>query len=125
MIILNNLLKVNSILACIIAFLVASTIMLLNRKDLIPTSLTTSLLSGLFAIAFYRLVLSLFPHYLTSSWLLFNQPLEKTLLGISLTEILWTTSWGLVAGCFYEFWQGYTVIPLKSSQNSSLLVSQG
>jgi hypothetical protein len=115
MILFDNLLGINSIFASILGYLILTATILLFRKDLFLNSIVTGFLAGIFAFVFYLLILPSFPDILSQTWLLFGQSLGKTIFGVPLTEILWATAWGLVAGCFYEFWQGYTVIPLKPS----------
>lgn len=115
MILFNNLLGINSIFASILSYLILAAIIVSLRHDLFLNSIVTGLLAGSFAFAFYSLILPFFPNILAHAWLLFNQPLGVTILGVPLTEVLWAASWGLLGGCFYEFWQGYTVVPLKPS----------
>lgn len=116
MVLLNNTLGLNSIFASVLALLACTSVILYNRSDLILISVGTGFLTSLAAFVFYFLVLPFFPNILAHIWLLHNQPFGKTLLGIPLTELIWATSLGLASGPFYEFWQGYTIVPLKATQ---------
>jgi len=113
---LNNILTINSIFASAFTLLTGTVIMLYSRRDLIKISVATGTLIGLIAFVFYLLVLPLFPNILARTWLLYNKPLGKTIIGIPLTELIWAISLGFAAGPVYEFWQGYTVVPLNSSK---------
>jgi hypothetical protein len=110
MIILNNLLGINSIFASSFGMIVAAAIMLYIRKDLIVNALGSAFLVAGVMFAIYFLGQLFFPTghtWMTRIWKLYGKP-EGILLfkHVPLTEMFWGLSWGLVWGPMYEFLVG-------------------
>jgi lycopene cyclase-like protein len=104
----TNLLGVNSILVSSAAFVMAALAMGAMRPDLLRPAVESG---GLLLAAVLPVYLVLFdvlsPGYWDRYWLLRGTALGVTVLGhIPVTEILWYTSWGALAGIAYEFTTG-------------------
>jgi len=117
MIVLNNLLGLNSIFASSIGMIVVAAIMLYLRPDLIPNALGSALLVAGVMFLIYFLGQEFFPS--SHAWMLRIWKLSSTPEGIIIskhipwTEMLWGLSWGLVWGPMYEFLVGARSITLK------------
>lgn len=117
MIILNNLLGLNSIFASSIGMIVVTIVMLLIRPDLIPNALGSALLVAGTMFLIYFLGQEFFPG--AHLWMLRIWKLSTTPEGIIIfkhipwTEMLWGLSWGLVWGPMYEFLVGARTMRLK------------
>ena len=106
MIILNNLLKINSIFASSFIFLISSFYIMLKRKDLIKVSLTTSLFLPILILPIYHLILNLIitPDFFEKYWLLNNTVWDIKVLGnIPVTELIWYFAAGAFFSILYEF----------------------
>ncbi|MFV1917035.1 MAG: lycopene cyclase domain-containing protein [Patescibacteria group bacterium] len=117
MIILNNLLGVNSIFASAIGMVVVAAIMLFLRPDLIANALGSAFFVAATMFAIYFLGQELFPSghaWMERIWKLSGRP-EGIIIfkHIPLTEMLWGLSWGLVWGPMYEFLVGARVIRMN------------
>ncbi len=114
MIILNNLLGLNSIFASAIGMFIVAAIMLYQRPDLIINALGSAFLVAVIMFVIYFLGQEFFPT--AHVWMLKIWKLSGTPQGIILfkhipwTEMLWGLSWGLVWGPMYEFLIGARTI---------------
>lgn len=117
MIVLDNLLKLNSIFASAIGMIIAGLTIIISRRDLIPNAVFSGLLVALTMFAVYSIPLFLFPTthiYLQKAWLLYNTNFGLLLFGhIPATEILWGFSWGFAWGAIYEFVAGARTYGLR------------
>jgi len=104
---LTSILGINSIISCMIAFLINTVIMYIKRKDLIWDIILSGLFTGIIALVFYFIYIRIFPGYVEKVWLLKNTNLGILFLGIPLTEIFWAFTAGMAIGPFYEFLMGY------------------
>jgi len=117
MIILNNLLGLNSIFASSIGMIAVAVIMLYLRPDLIANAIGSAFLVAAIMFVIYFLGQELFPS--AHAWMLRIWKLSSTPQGIiifkhiPLTEMLWGLSWGLVWGPMYEFLVGARLIRLR------------
>lgn len=117
MIILNNLLGLNSIYASAIGMIVFAVIMLTLRRDLIIHAVGSAILVAGVMFLIYYLGQEFFPegHF----WMERIWKLSGTSEGVILfkhipwTEMLWGLSWGLVWGPMYEFLVGARTISFK------------
>lgn len=114
MIILNNLLGLNSIFASSIAMIVVASLMLLIRPDLIPNAIGSAVTVAGVMFVIYFLGQEFFPS--AHVWMLRIWKLSGTPEGLIIfkhipwTEMLWGLSWGLVWGPMYEFLVGARTI---------------
>lgn len=117
MIVLNNLLGLNSIYASSIGMIVAAAIMLYIRRDLIIHALGSAILVAAVMFAIYFLGQEFFPS--AHAWMLRIWKLSATPQGVIVfkhipwTEMLWGLSWGLVWGPMYEFLVGARIIHFR------------
>lgn len=117
MIVLNNLLGINSIFASSIGMVVVAALMLFLRPDLIANALGSAFLVAGTMFVIYFLGQELFPEghsWMERIWKLSGKP-EGIIIfkHIPVTEMLWGFSWGLVWGPMYEFLVGAREISLK------------
>lgn len=117
MIILNNLLFVNSIYASSLGMIIVASIMLYFRRDLIINSVGSGILVALIMFSIYIIPQVLFPgvhRWMAEIWKLYGTRQGILLFGhVPLTEMLWAISWGLVFGPMYEFLTGARTLKLK------------
>lgn len=117
MLLLNNLLKINSIFASSIGMLLAGLIVVLFRKDLWQNALFSGLMVALIMFVIYLIPQLIFPsahEFLPKAWLLYGTFKGILILGhVPLTEMIWGFSWGFAWGPFYEFITGARIIKLK------------
>lgn len=124
MVILNNILGINSIFASSFAFLLIVAFMLFLRPDLIPNAIGSAFLVAGTMFTIYFLGQEFFPSahvWMLKIWKLSGTP-EGIIIfkHIPLTEMLWGFSWGLVWGPMYEFLVGARTISLRYSLLSFL-----
>lgn len=121
MIVLNNLLGLNSIFASSIGMIVAATIMLYLRPDLITNAIGSAFLVAGIMFVIYFLGQEFFPS--AHAWMLKIWKLSPTAQGVVIfkhipwTEMLWGLSWGFVWGPMYEFLVGARIITLAERIN--------
>lgn len=114
MIILNNLLGLNSIFASSIGMIIVAAVMLYLRPDLITNAVGSAFLVAGTMFVIYFLGQEFFPS--AHAWMLKIWKLSSTSEGVIIfkhipwTEMLWGLSWGLVWGPMYEFLVGARTI---------------
>lgn len=117
MIILNNLLGLNSIFASSIAMIVIAAVMLYLRPDLITNAIGSALLVAGVMFVIYFSGQTVFPGahlWMTKIWKLYGTSQGIVLFKhIPWTEMLWGLSWGLVWGPMYEFLVGARMVSLR------------
>ena len=117
MIVLNNVLGINSIFASSIGMIIVATIMLYIRPDLIPNALGSAVMVAGVMFVIYYLGQEAFPSahtWMTSIWKLYGTSQGVVLFKhIPWTEMLWGLSWGLVWGSMYEFLVGARTMEIK------------
>ena len=117
MIVLNNLLGLNSIFASSVGMITVATIMLFKRPDLIANALGSAVMVAGIMFIIYYVGQELFPG--SHAWMEKIWKLSGTKQGIIIfkhipwTEMVWGLSWGLVWGPMYEFLVGARTITLK------------
>lgn len=117
MIVLNNLLGLNSIFASSIGMIIVAIVMLYLRPDLIINAIGSAFLVAGVMFVIYFLGQEFFPG--AHAWMLRIWKLSATPQGIVIfkhipwTEMLWGLSWGLVWGPMYEFLVGARTIKLR------------
>lgn len=116
LIVFTNIFKINSILVTSILFLIISSFIVVQRRDLLGTMIISGILMIIIIIPIYTIFLDFwFPHQWEKYWLLSNTVLGIKILGeIPLTELLWYFSWGCLAGIAYEFTLGYKKITIRN-----------
>lgn len=108
LVIITNLLTLNSIFVSSVLFIIISTFILYQRNDLIAQSLVTALLLVGFATIIYALLFGQFSDtYLEKYFLLNDTRVNFNLFGtMPLTEMLWYFSWGMLAGTIFDYARG-------------------
>ncbi len=100
--IFTNLLKINSIYSSIIGLQMSFALVFFTRKDLRVNSLVSGLLAFLVALVGYTVFLKVYPDIISDWWMLQN--LSGIFVGkIPIEELIWFTSFGMVAGTIYKF----------------------
>lgn len=118
MIILNNLLGLNSIFASSVGMIIVAALMLYIRPDLILNALGSAIMVAGIMFVIYYLGQELFPG--GHVWIERIWKLSETSQGVIIfkhipwTEMLWGLSWGLVWGPMYEFLVGARTISFKA-----------
>lgn len=114
MTVFQSCLHVNSIIVSVGVYVVLTVLILVRRPDLVKASVTSALILGLLALAGYAVGLDWLVNgrdFLEQTWLLYGEPLGKTVLGqVPLTEVLWYTGWGLLLGAGYEYVTGLRLV---------------
>lgn len=117
MVVLNNLLGVNSIYASSLGMLLVAAAMLYFRPDLLPNAVGSGILVALIMFIIYVVPQILFPQvhtWMAQIWKLYGTRQGVLILGhVPLTEMIWGFSWGFVWGPIYEFMVGARVLRIK------------
>lgn len=106
------LLKLNSLLSTIIAFVVPLAIIWIKRKDLILDSLISGVLLLVVAMVVYTLLELLTPGWVQAFWLFENIP-NIVILNVPLDDVIWYFLAGAFIGPLYEYWQEGKLINAK------------
>lgn len=117
MLVLNNLLGINSIFTSSLAMIIVAAVMVYMRPDLIPNAIGSALMVASVMFTIYFLGQVFFPAghiWMSRIWKLYGKP-EGALLfkHVPVTEMLWGLSWGLVWGPMYEFLVGARILRVK------------
>ena len=107
---MTNVLKIDSIYASAISFVLLSGLILYQRPDLWKASLVGMIFWLCAIIPAYNVILLIWPRFIEDWWLWSNIS-GITLLNIPLEEYLWFGTWGLVGSIIYEWKGGYRFIP--------------
>lgn len=117
MIVLNNILGINSIFASSFAMIAVAAVMLYLRRDLIVNAIGSAILVAVTMFVIYFLAQEFFPEghsWMTRIYKLYGKPQGIIIFKhVPLTEMIWGLSWGLVWGPMYEFLVGARTISLK------------
>ncbi|RJQ36043.1 hypothetical protein C4559_05575 [Candidatus Microgenomates bacterium] len=98
-------LKINSIYASVITFIILALTMILFRKDLWLDAVMSGVLCSFILLICYLLLLTIYPEMFIKMWHLKN--LSGLFINkIPIEEILWAFGWGMIAGPMYEFYAG-------------------
>ncbi len=100
--IFTNLLKINSIYSSIIGLLMSFILVLFTRKDLLINSFVSGLLALMVSVILYSVYLIIYPDIFYDWWLL-NNISGIFVWKIPIEELIWFTSFGMVAGASYKF----------------------
>ncbi len=98
------LLKVNSLVATIVATLIPTFFIWIKRKDLILDSLATGILLVIVASFVYSVLEFLTPDWVHAFWYFKNIP-NIIIFNLPLDDIVWYFFTGLFVGPLYEFWK--------------------
>lgn len=117
MLILNNLMELNSIFASSIGMILAAAVLLYIRPDLITNAIGSAVLVAGVMFVIYFLGQTVFPSahlWMTRIWKLYGTPQGIVIFKhIPWTEMLWGLSWGFVWGPMYEFLVGARTMKLR------------
>jgi len=97
--------RINSIYASAVAFVVTTAVVLYQRKDLFIDAVMSGVLAGAIFFFGYLLLLAVFPEIFQRMWLLRNIS-GITFSKIPMEELLWAFTYGLMAGPLYECYAG-------------------
>lgn len=101
----NVLLNFNSIYVSVLGFLLAGSVIILLRRDLLNNALVSGLLVAILMFVFYLIFNTVFDDIIQRWWLLKN--LSGILLfGVPLEELMWGFGFGFAAGPTYKFIYG-------------------
>jgi hypothetical protein len=114
LLILTDLLKINSIFSSSLGFCITAGIIWHRRPDLVSPSLVSGFLSVAFFIFAYTTIEFLFPGTIVS-WCLHCNPTQFRVLGINVEELIWDFAWGLVGGVIFEAATGRHILGKGSS----------
>jgi len=106
LIFLNNIIKINSIYACSIGFIISSLIIWLKRRDLVVNSLLSGLFVAILMLINYILWFIFYSSQIVDRFWMLKNLSGVFILGVPIEELIWGFSWGMIAGPLYEFWQG-------------------
>lgn len=107
------IIRLNSFISTIIAFLTPTLIIYIKRKDLIKNSLLSGLATLILAIIGYHLLNIITPGFFEKFWL-FKNINHIFFLGIPLEEIVWFFLAGVAIGPLYEYWKEGKLINIKT-----------
>ncbi len=99
--VLTNILGVNSIFSSIIAFSLIALCSWYLRPDLIRPSAWSGVLTVCLFLVAYNIVEAIFPGTLIA-WCLKCNPTSVRIAGVNLEELLWDFAWGLAGGIVFE-----------------------
>jgi len=111
-------LKLNSLIATIIALVIPAAIICIKRKDLIPDSLVTGVLLVGVAMLVYTAVELMTPGWVHAFWYFKNVP-DIIILNVPIDDIIWYFVAGMFVGPLYEYWQEGKLV--KQNNNSKNL----
>jgi len=97
-------LKLNSLISTVLAFLIPTIIIYIKRKDLIKNSLFSGLLTLIIAVFVYQILNLMTPGWIDSFWY-FKFIGKIIILGLPLEEIIWFFLAGAFIGPLYEYWK--------------------
>jgi hypothetical protein len=107
-----HLLKINSIYASAIGFVIPVIVIISIRKDLIKETIFSAILAGLLLISVESFILFFTPIYLEKYFLLHGKIL--LIFGTApITELIWGMCFGAIAGPLYDFKEGTGPINLN------------
>ncbi len=115
-----NGLKVNSIYASAIGFVIPAFIIMVVRKDLIVETIFSAILVGSLMVFLEMLVLLFAPTYLENFYLLYGK--APLLFGIvPITEFIWGALFASVAGPLYDFNYGNVPIAFAKTKKKKTM----
>lgn len=118
MMVLNVLLKYNSIIVSCLCFMCFTLLMMYIRPDLMGQAFLSGLLMLLVILPVYLLLFDLLnTRYWDKYWLLARTPLGIRILGhIPVTELIWYFTWGCFAGIAHSFATGSIRVRQEATQ---------
>lgn len=107
------ILKMNTFISSIFAFIIPTIIIYTKRKDLIKNSFFSGILTMLIMFLVYQIIEMIIPSFFESFFLFQN--IGKTIfLKIPLEEYVWFFLFGLLIGPLYEYWKEGKLINVRS-----------
>ena len=107
------ILKLNSFISTILAFVLPIAVIYIKRKDLIKDSLISGFSTLVLAIILYQILNLITPGFFDEFWLFRNIP-RILVIGIPLEEIVWFFLAGALMGPLYEYWKEGKLINVKT-----------
>jgi len=101
---------VNSIYVSMGVFLVATALMVIPRRDLVPVALVSGAVVAAFMIFNYQVVLLFHPTLFEDFWFLSNLS-GRFILRVPIEEPLWGFLWGAFIGCAWKYGFGEACVP--------------
>lgn len=105
--------RINSIYASATAYLIIASLIFIYRKDLIISGIFSGILLGVIFMVEYWILLSIYPHLFEKIWMMDNLSGIK-IMRVPLEELVWSFTWGTIAGIMYEFYLGLKFENTKS-----------
>ena len=106
LVIFTNILGINSIYSSAIGFLILTSIIWFERRDLIKVSIIGSIILTIITFIGYRMILIIWPNFIHEFWLLENIS-GLLIFDIPIEEFIWFSTWGLVGVLLYEWFNYY------------------
>lgn len=114
MAILTQMLRINSIFASSIGFLLTALFIVAIRRDLLVDCIVSALISGVALAAAEGLLSFIVPLYLSRYWLLYHTSFGILIAGrVPLTEFIWGATFGAVTGVLVDAMQGSKLVNRK------------
>lgn len=104
----SSILKINSVLSSVAAFLLTALFIVILRRDLFAVALISGFLTLVLFVGIYQIMLAVYPSLL-ATWCTGCNPSGVVILGINLEEYLWDASWGMIGGILYPSIAGYSI----------------
>ena len=101
LLILTDLLHVNSIFSSTISFLIISVLIWVLRPDLFKPSIISGFLVLVLFFLVYKFIQVIFPSAI-EYWCMGCNPTGLRISGLNIEELLWDFAWGLAGGTIYE-----------------------
>lgn len=114
MIVLTDILKVNSIYGSCLGFVINGFVILYKRRDLAACAFVSGLFLSLTMFVLYYLAILWCPGIVKAYWLLHGTAHGILFCHVPVAELLWSFTCGMVGGTFFEFWQGYRLMKITS-----------
>jgi hypothetical protein len=109
---------VNSIHVSMGVFLIATAIMVVRRRDLVPVAIVSGAAIAAFMILSYQVVLIFRPTLFEDFWFLSNLS-GRFILRVPIEEPLWGFLWGAFIGCAWKYGFGEICAPRRAPEGAA------
>ena len=105
------LLGLNSFIASCLALFIPAAVILIRRRDLLPSAFLTGIITVILAILVYNFVNLLTPNWVEKFWYFRNVP-HLIILNLPIDDVVHYFLLGLFGGPLYEYWKGTNLVRL-------------
>ncbi len=113
-----NILKLNSIVACLVVPLVMGIATIIFRPDLMKSSIYNGLITTIITVIMFKIILLYYPQLFANHWFL-NKLSGLFFLSIPLEEVIFAFAVGFGIGNIYEFAFGYAQVAIKKYEKNN------